>query len=67
MCVCEQVLQKIDVVETLQIGSERSRTFTITFHFLPPERYCDEKLLSPQQILLYMETRCVCVCRGVCL
>uniref|UniRef100_H3CXM9 DNA-directed RNA polymerase subunit n=1 Tax=Tetraodon nigroviridis TaxID=99883 RepID=H3CXM9_TETNG len=56
VCLSE-VLHKIDVVETLQIGNERQRTFRITFHFLPPEHYCEDKLLSPQQILNYMETR----------
>lgn len=55
----QQVLHKIDVVETLQTENERSRRFSITFHFLPVEHYCEDKLLSPQQILNYMETRLV--------
>merc|ERR1719357_1734940 len=59
VCLAE-VLQKVDVVETLRIESDshqKLRTFKVTFHFLPPDRYCDDKLLSPQQILNYMETR----------
>ncbi|XP_068181664.1 DNA-directed RNA polymerase I subunit RPA1 [Antennarius striatus] len=56
VCLAE-VLQKVDVVETLRIGKERLRSFKATFHFLPAERYRDDKLLSPQQILYYMETR----------
>lgn len=55
------MLQKVDVVETLRIEKQKLRTFKVTFHFLPPQRYCDDKLLSPQQILHYMETRCVSV------
>ena len=56
----EQVLQKVDVVESLRVeGHQKLRTFKVSFHFLPAERYCDDKLLSPQQILHYMETRCV--------
>lgn len=62
MCVCVQVLQKVGVVETLRIENHHKlRVFKITFHFLPPERYSDDRLLSPQQILHYMETRCVSV------
>ncbi|XP_069571829.1 DNA-directed RNA polymerase I subunit RPA1 [Brachyistius frenatus] len=57
VCLAE-VLQKVDVVETLRIENHHKlRAFKVTFHFLPPERYCDDKLLSPQQILHYMETR----------
>ncbi|XP_019113909.2 DNA-directed RNA polymerase I subunit RPA1 [Larimichthys crocea] len=56
VCLAE-VLQKVDVVETLRIEKQKLRTFKVTFHFLPPQRYCDDKLLSPQQILHYMETR----------
>uniref|UniRef100_A0A3Q3FIR8 DNA-directed RNA polymerase subunit n=1 Tax=Labrus bergylta TaxID=56723 RepID=A0A3Q3FIR8_9LABR len=59
VCLSE-VLQKVDVVETLQIENHfKSRKFKVTFHFLPPERYSEDKLLSPEQILHYMETRCV--------
>ncbi|KAM9850131.1 DNA-directed RNA polymerase I subunit RPA1 [Aulostomus maculatus] len=63
VCLAE-VLHKVDVVETLRIesGSHRKlRAFKVTFHFLPPERYSDDKLLSPQQILHYMETRFFCL------
>lgn len=59
VCLAE-VLQKVDVVETLRIESgshQKLRTFKVAFHFLPLDRYCDDKLLSPQQILHYMETR----------
>ncbi|XP_049441636.1 DNA-directed RNA polymerase I subunit RPA1 [Epinephelus fuscoguttatus] len=57
VCLAE-VLQKIDVVETLRIENHHKlRSFRVTFNFLPPDRYCDDKLLSPHQILHYMETR----------
>ncbi|KAM4622215.1 DNA-directed RNA polymerase I subunit RPA1 [Polymixia lowei] len=58
VCLAE-VLQKVDVVEMLRIESKTQmfRTFKITFHFLPEERYRDDKLLTPQRILHYMETR----------
>ncbi|KAF7649221.1 hypothetical protein LDENG_00144910 [Lucifuga dentata] len=59
VCLAE-VLQKVDVVEALRIDSatrQKLRTFKVTFHFLPPDRYCDDKLLSPHQILHFMETR----------
>ncbi|XP_068596137.1 DNA-directed RNA polymerase I subunit RPA1 [Brachionichthys hirsutus] len=56
VCLAE-LLQKVDVVETLRIERERLRAFRATFHFLPAERYCEDKLLSPQQILHYMEKR----------
>ncbi|XP_077464970.1 DNA-directed RNA polymerase I subunit RPA1 [Stigmatopora argus] len=59
VCLAE-VLHKVDVVEALRIGSpprSKMRTFKITFNFLPPELYTEDKLLSPQQILHYMETR----------
>uniref|UniRef100_A0AAR2JTJ7 DNA-directed RNA polymerase subunit n=1 Tax=Pygocentrus nattereri TaxID=42514 RepID=A0AAR2JTJ7_PYGNA len=58
VCLAE-VLHKVDVVETLCMESRinQKRVFTITFHFLPPERYQQEKLLSPQRILRFMEDR----------
>ncbi|KAM6952648.1 DNA-directed RNA polymerase I subunit RPA1 isoform 2-T2 [Lycodopsis pacificus] len=57
VCLAE-VLQKVDVVETLRIeGHQKLRSFKVSFHFLQQERYCEDKLLSPQQILRYMETR----------
>jgi len=63
MCVCcclTQVLQRVEVTEKLQIKSciEKLQTFNVTFHFLPPERYQEDKILTPQQILRFMETRC---------
>ncbi|KAK0133909.1 DNA-directed RNA polymerase I subunit RPA1 [Merluccius polli] len=58
VCLAE-VLQRVEVTETLRIKSttEKLQTFDVTFHFLPPERYQDDKILSPQQILRFMETR----------
>lgn len=57
VCLAE-VLQKVEVVEKLLIEDcQKLRTFKITFHFLPPERYRDDKMLTPHQILRYMETR----------
>ncbi|XP_068570320.1 DNA-directed RNA polymerase I subunit RPA1 isoform X2 [Cebidichthys violaceus] len=57
VCLAE-VLQRVDVVETLRIENHPMlRSFKVAFHFLPQERYCEDKLLSPQQILHYMETR----------
>lgn len=61
VCVfgCEQVLQKVEVIETLRIENQRMRMFKVTFSFLPPDRYSDDKLLTPHQILHFMETRSV--------
>uniref|UniRef100_A0A4W4F8X2 DNA-directed RNA polymerase subunit n=1 Tax=Electrophorus electricus TaxID=8005 RepID=A0A4W4F8X2_ELEEL len=59
VCLAE-VLHKVDVVETLRMKGKRSqkkRVFRITFQFLPPERYQQEKLLSPQQILRFVEDK----------
>lgn len=58
VCLAE-VLQKVDVVESLRVAGtyNKMRIFNVTFHFLPPERYHDDKLLTPQQILQYMEKR----------
>ncbi|XP_047441523.1 DNA-directed RNA polymerase I subunit RPA1 isoform X2 [Mugil cephalus] len=57
VCLAE-VLQKVDVLETLRIENHlKLRAFKVTFHFLPAARYCDDNLLSPTQILNYMETR----------
>uniref|UniRef100_A0A8C5GM60 DNA-directed RNA polymerase subunit n=1 Tax=Gouania willdenowi TaxID=441366 RepID=A0A8C5GM60_GOUWI len=59
VCLSE-VLQKVDVVETLRLDKhQKLRAFKVTFHFLPPQRYTDDKMLSPREILHYMETRCV--------
>uniref|UniRef100_A0A8C8DSH0 DNA-directed RNA polymerase subunit n=1 Tax=Oryzias sinensis TaxID=183150 RepID=A0A8C8DSH0_9TELE len=57
VCLSE-VLQKVDVVETLQVKHfQKFRAFKVTFHLLPPDRYNEDKLLTPTQILHYMETR----------
>ncbi|XP_073342711.1 DNA-directed RNA polymerase I subunit RPA1 [Pagrus major] len=56
VCLAE-VLQKVDVVETLRIENQKVRMFKVTFSFLPPDRYSDDKLLTPHQILHFMETR----------
>ncbi|XP_008325949.1 DNA-directed RNA polymerase I subunit RPA1 [Cynoglossus semilaevis] len=57
VCLAE-VLQRVDVVETLRTQRhQKQRCFKVTFHFLSPERYSEDKLLSPPQILHYMETR----------
>ncbi|XP_052010608.1 DNA-directed RNA polymerase I subunit RPA1 [Xyrauchen texanus] len=59
VCLSE-VLHKVDVMETFRVEGkkrQKSRVFKLTFHFLPPERYQQDKLLIPQQILQYMEQR----------
>lgn len=60
-----QVLHKVDVVETLKFegknAQKKNRMFNVTFHFLPPERYQQDKMLTPQQILHYMENRYWCL------
>ncbi|KAI4894429.1 hypothetical protein NFI96_010484 [Prochilodus magdalenae] len=59
VCLAE-VLHKVDVVETLRMEkrlSQKKRVFTVKFHFLPPERYEQDKFLSPQQILRFMESK----------
>ncbi|TST60384.1 DNA-directed RNA polymerase I subunit RPA1 [Bagarius yarrelli] len=59
VCLAE-VLHKVDVVETFRTEGNRGkkkRIFTVTFHFLPPARYQQEKLVLPQQILRFMEDR----------
>ncbi|XP_063046574.1 DNA-directed RNA polymerase I subunit RPA1 [Engraulis encrasicolus] len=60
VCLAE-VLHKVDVVETLRFegksASNKNRVFNISFHFLPPERYQQDKLLTPQKILHYVEHR----------
>ncbi|KAG7282013.1 hypothetical protein CRUP_020118 [Coryphaenoides rupestris] len=58
VCLAE-VLQRVEVTEKLQIKSciEKLQTFNVTFHFLPPERYQEDKILTPQQILRFMESR----------
>ncbi|XP_073676380.1 DNA-directed RNA polymerase I subunit RPA1 [Garra rufa] len=57
VCLSE-VLHKVDVIETLSLTEkqrQKSRVFKVTFHFLPPERYQQDKLLTPNEILHYME------------
>ncbi|CAN9514672.1 unnamed protein product [Ophioblennius macclurei] len=57
VCLAE-VLQKVDVVETLRLEKyQKLRVFKVAFRFLSPDRYSDDKLLTPSQILHYMETR----------
>nr|XP_023655802.1 DNA-directed RNA polymerase I subunit RPA1 [Paramormyrops kingsleyae] len=58
VCLAE-VLHKVEVEETIRVEGKlkKNNVFKITFHFLPPECYKQEKLLTPQQILHYMETR----------
>ncbi|MBN3305594.1 RPA1 polymerase, partial [Amia calva] len=58
VCLAE-VLHKVDVKESLRVEGKikKSRIFQIAFHFLPPEHYQQDKLLSPEKILHYMETR----------
>ncbi|KAM6953305.1 DNA-directed RNA polymerase I subunit RPA1 [Aplochiton taeniatus] len=58
VCLAE-VLHRVVVEERLRVesGRQKFQKFNITFHFLSPERYQDDKLLLPQQILRYMETK----------
>lgn len=59
VCLSE-VLHKVDVIETFRLvekRSQKSRVFTLTFHFLPPERYQQDKLLTPDEILHFMEQK----------
>ncbi len=55
-----QVLHKVDVIETFRLVAvrrQKSRVFKLTFHFLPPERYQQDKLLTPDEILHFMEQK----------
>uniref|UniRef100_A0A4W5KQ13 DNA-directed RNA polymerase subunit n=1 Tax=Hucho hucho TaxID=62062 RepID=A0A4W5KQ13_9TELE len=54
-----EVLHKVDVLETLRVENkqQKDRVFKITFRFLSPERYQEDKMLTPHQILHYMENR----------
>ncbi|KAG1935581.1 DNA-directed RNA polymerase I subunit RPA1 [Pimephales promelas] len=59
VCLSE-VLHKVDVIETFRMPKKRgdkSRVFKLTFQFLPPERYQQDKLLTPDEILRFMEQR----------
>ena len=60
-----QVLQRVEVTEKLRIKSsaEKTQMFDVKFFFLPAERYQEDKILTPHQILRFMETRSdVCRC-----
>uniref|UniRef100_A0A8C5CUH9 DNA-directed RNA polymerase subunit n=1 Tax=Gadus morhua TaxID=8049 RepID=A0A8C5CUH9_GADMO len=64
VCLAE-VLQRVEVTEKLRIKSttEKMQVFNVEFHFLPAERYQEDKILTPHQILRFMETRLdVCRC-----
>ena len=55
----------MEVTEKLRIKSttEKTQVFNVEFHFLPAERYQEDKILTPHQILRFMETRLdVCRC-----
>ncbi|XP_067312869.1 DNA-directed RNA polymerase I subunit RPA1 [Pseudorasbora parva] len=57
VCLSE-VLHKVDVTETFRMErkqGQKSRVFKLVFHFLPPELYQQDKLLTPSQILQFME------------
>uniref|UniRef100_A0A8C5CUM9 DNA-directed RNA polymerase subunit n=1 Tax=Gadus morhua TaxID=8049 RepID=A0A8C5CUM9_GADMO len=58
VCLAE-VLQRVEVTEKLRIKSttEKMQVFNVEFHFLPAERYQEDKILTPHQILRFMETR----------
>ncbi|KAL4660961.1 DNA-directed RNA polymerase I subunit RPA1 [Arapaima gigas] len=58
VCLAE-VLHKVDVEETLQVEGRQkvNRIVKITFYFLPPELYKQDKPVSAQQVLRYVETR----------
>ncbi|XP_021439203.1 DNA-directed RNA polymerase I subunit RPA1 [Oncorhynchus mykiss] len=58
VCLAE-VLHKVDVLETLRVKNkqQKDRVFKIIFRFLSPERYQEDKMLTPHQILHYMENR----------
>jgi hypothetical protein len=49
----------VDVLETLRVKNkqQKDRVFKIIFRFLSPERYQEDKMLTPHQILHYMENR----------
>uniref|UniRef100_A0A8C5AHD0 DNA-directed RNA polymerase subunit n=1 Tax=Gadus morhua TaxID=8049 RepID=A0A8C5AHD0_GADMO len=62
VCLAEVSLE---VTEKLRIKSttEKMQVFNVEFHFLPAERYQEDKILTPHQILRFMETRLdVCRC-----
>ena len=52
------VLEKVDVTERLRIGAgnNRSRIYSLTFHFLPRKYYQQKFCVKPKQILHYFES-----------
>uniref|UniRef100_A0A6I8RX97 DNA-directed RNA polymerase subunit n=1 Tax=Xenopus tropicalis TaxID=8364 RepID=A0A6I8RX97_XENTR len=58
VCLAE-VIHKLDVEETFRIEekSQKYQVYKIRFHFLPHEYYRQEKLLRPEGVLRFMETR----------
>eukprot|EP00058_Branchiostoma_floridae_P008853 XP_002594341.1 hypothetical protein BRAFLDRAFT_201044 [Branchiostoma floridae] len=54
-----QVLESVEVSETLFVESrlERHRTYTVRFQFLPPDTYEKDVYLSPAKILHFMERK----------
>ena len=49
------VLEKVDVTERIDAGNNRSRIYTLTFHFLPRDSYKDRFCVKPNQVLRYFE------------
>ncbi|XP_068023789.1 DNA-directed RNA polymerase I subunit RPA1 isoform X2 [Melanerpes formicivorus] len=58
VCLAE-VLQKVEIEESLRLKCEqdRHRLCTVRFQFLPHHCYREEKCVKPRQILHFMETR----------
>ncbi|KAJ7313382.1 hypothetical protein JRQ81_004697 [Phrynocephalus forsythii] len=54
-----EVLEKVDVTESLCVEGAQSkhRVYTIRFSFLPHECYQEEKYVKPRDILHFMESR----------
>ncbi|XP_043918265.1 DNA-directed RNA polymerase I subunit RPA1 [Protopterus annectens] len=54
-----EVLHKVDVVESFRVEGKNNmiRVYQITFHFLPYEEYQQDKCVTPDGILHYMEKR----------
>ena len=50
------VLEKVDVTERLDLTeNNRSRIYSLTFHFLPRDSYSDRFCVKPKQVLRYFE------------
>jgi len=49
------VLEKIDVTESLSIRETRDRIYALKFHFLPRKCYKDRFCVKPEDILQYFE------------